>query len=103
MAQSSPGFTGEHGRLPASLSIKVWSAHRIHPSEDRVQASLADAVLDRLRGEPEVQQLLSGDHLVLTMGQLPGTPLSSLRDLVPHRGPRFGEERTLPLPRPGLT
>src|SRR5690349_1915261 len=65
-----------------------------------MQSSRADPVLDRLRGEPKAEQLPARHHSMLPPRDSPSVPSERLRDLGPHRDPKFGEARTLPPTQP---
>src|SRR4051794_22864120 len=64
--------------------------NRVDATNYGVQASTPDAMLDRLRGVAERVQITTRQHPLLPSRQLPGGGASRLRDLVPHRDPKFG-------------
>lgn len=81
MAQHSSLATSEHRRHPPPLPRQDWVPHRIDASVEAVQTTCLKANIDRLRAEPDPQQLRAGHHAVLPRrkgGDLDIQPLSLL-------------------------
>ena len=75
MTEDSAMPRGEHGCHPPTLSCEDPVADGIDAVVNRMQAAEAPAFLDRVRGNPGTEQLLSGDNAVLPVRKCRDHPI----------------------------
>ena len=71
MTEGGALTAGEDGRHQHALPGHLRSSHGVYASPERMESASSDSMLDRGRGEAEMQQLPSRDHAMLRPYQGP--------------------------------
>ncbi len=87
VAQRCLGAAAQDGSHPPAVAGQLGPPNRVDAPVNAMQAPLPQAVLDRLRAVPEVEQLSPGDRAVLSFSDRPECGARRLKTLVAHRLP----------------